>query len=297
MEPILTFGTEGDFPITLEAENILADLLASDIPFPDSRPADTRGTCLPALCTTSANLTLKAKAWKTGWSASSVKGAAYSIILLSSQKKLPNKAVVTAAPATSRFYIEADDRSCGILVYKSGYIATVGARLTVTGILGTSSSGEKWMVASSVTDAGTGTIEPIMLSNRDVGGDWYYNASTGAGQKGVREYHLADGQLMPEVFQVGGLNNIGLLICTYGKATRVGSGYFYVNDGYAAADNLGQVGVKVMGSVPQPDLLPPDWNPVRHYVKVTGISFCFKAALPSTDLFRQIVATHVDLVQ
>ncbi len=251
------------------------------------------------------NLTLKAKAWKTGWTASGIKSATYNIMPLSSMKKLPNgsnvamyQAVVTAVPATSRFYIEADDRSCGIMIYKSGHKATVGSRVTVFGTLGTSSSGEKWITATSITDVGSGAIQPIMLSNRDVGGsDWCYNASTGTGQKGVRQYQIIDGNPTSATADAPGLNNIGMLITTSGKVTYSTTGYFYIDDGSGFADNSGQIGIKVLGSVPQPDPLPPGWTPVGHFVTVTGISSCFKAASPSTDLFRQISATQVNLIQ
>lgn len=56
------------------------------------------------------------------------------------------------------------------------------------------------------------------------------------------------------------------------------------------------MGVKILGTVPAPDPVPPGWTPVGHYVKVTGISTCFKARSPSTDLFRQVRATSVTLM-
>lgn len=242
------------------------------------------------------SVTLKAKAWKTGWPASDVKTAKYDVSMLSRTRKQPNgvavtipKAVVTAVPSLSRFYVEADDRSCGITVYKSGYVATPGTRVTVQGTLGTASSGEKWVYATSITEAGTGSIEPLTLSNRSVGGgDWYYDASTGAGQKGVR-----DGTRSGSAVYASGLNNIGMLITTTGRVTYVGSGYFYVDDGSNLADDSGHTGIKVIGSVP----VASGVSPVGKYVKVTGISTCFRAASPSTDLYRQIWATKVETVQ
>jgi hypothetical protein len=192
--------------------------------------------------------------------------------------------VVTAVPAASRFYVEADDRSCGISVYKPGHGITVGKRVDVQGTSSTSATGEKYVIATSITDKGTGGIEPLMLVNRDVGGgDWRYNAANGAGQKGVK-----DG---------AGVNNIGLLITTTGNVTYSTTGYFYVDDGSKLADNSGRIGIKVQGAVPPPPSPPPGWTPVGKYVKVTGISTCFKAASPSTDLYRQIWATQVVLMQ
>ena len=243
------------------------------------------------------NMTLKARGWKTGMNPSLVTSAQYHFIILSEAKKAANtsdanvyRAVVTAVPATSRFYVEADDRSCGISVYKSGHGITVGKRVDVHGTSSTSGTGEKYVIATSVTDTGeTGSIEPLMLVNRDVGGgDWYYNSTNGAGQKGVK-----DG---PGVYSQA-LNNIGMLITTTGNVTYSTTGYFYVDDGSKLADNSGRIGIKVQGTVPPPPSPPPGWTPLGKYVKVTGISTCFKAASPSTDLYRQIWATQVVLMQ
>ena len=168
------------------------------------------------------------------------------------------------------------------MVYKSGYKATPGTRVTVPGTLSTSSSGEKILTASSITPVGTGTIEPLMLNNLNVGGgDWYYNSSTGAGQQGVKNNSAV---------YSSALNNIGLLITTTGRVTYSTSGYFYIDDGSTLADNSGHIGCKVLGSVPSA-------TPLGTYVKVTGISTCFKATAPSTDLYRQISATQVVLIQ
>ncbi len=248
----------------------------------------------------SQSVTLKAKAWKPGWPASPLKSSDYSISLMSNTKKQANgvavtipKVVVTAVPSPGRFYVEADDRSCGIMVYQSGYTATPGTRVTVQGTMGTSSSGEKWITATSITDAGTGTIEPLMLSNRSIGGgDWFYDASTGAGQKGVK-----DGTKNGKAVCAPGLNNIGMLITTTGKVTYSTTGYFYIDDGSKMVDDSGRTGVKVIGSVPQPSPLPAGWTPVGKCVKVTGISTCYKAASPSTDLYRQIWPTQVEVIQ
>jgi len=240
------------------------------------------------------HMTLKARAWKGSFDPSAVGSAQYIIVLsqVSNAKKLPanspdvdiRQAVVTAVPTTNQFYIEADDRSCGIKVMKSAHGLMAGTKVDITGTSAVGSTGEKHINATSITDRGTGSIEPLMLVNRDVGGaDWRYNAANGAGQKGVKEGSA--------------LNNIGMLITTTGNVTYSTTGYFYVDDGSKLADNSGRVGIKVQGMVPPPPSPPPGWTPIGHYVTVTGISMCFKAASPSTDLYRHIWATQVVLVQ
>jgi hypothetical protein len=266
------------------------------------------------------SLTLKARAWTPRVPPSLVRSAEYTIVPLASIKSLVNNStvsipasVVTAVPSTGRFYVEATDRSSGIMVYKSGYAATPGKMVRVQGSVGTASTGERWVTATSIKDAGTGSVDPITLSNRDVGGgDWNYNASTGAGQKGMREYRIVKKVRTTESFAVQGLNNVGILITTFGKVTFATSpgttpAYFYINDEWTSGerpedewgrtDNSGNLGVKVLGTVPQPSPLPPGWTAKDKYVQVTGISTCFKAPSPSTDLYRQIAATQVVVLQ
>ena len=204
--------------------------------------------------------------------------------------------IVTYLISTSQFYVESDDRSSGILVGKFGHGVTVGQRVSITGSARTLSSGEKYIMASTVTPNGTGTIEPLVLLNRSVGGgDWYYDSATGAGQKGMREYlwvkigdswtlQLSDSQFM---------NNTGLLITTFGKVTYSASGYFYIDDGSACRDNSAYIGVKVLGTVP----VEAGVDPVGKYVKVTGVSSCFKGTSPDTSLYRQIRAADVTVIQ
>ncbi|MCX6377445.1 MAG: hypothetical protein NTU88_15650, partial [Armatimonadetes bacterium] len=76
---------------------------------------------------------------------------------------------------------------------------------------------------------------------------------------------------------------------TFGKVTYSTTGYFYVHDGCELQDNSGHIGIKVLGTAP----VGEGENPVGRFVRVTGISSCFKAPDPGTDLYRLIRATDV----
>jgi len=250
------------------------------------------------------SLTLKARAWKAGWLPSDVKTADYTINTIGNMKQQPNyasveiaKAVITYLISSSQFYVESDDRAGGILIGKFGHGMSVGMRVDITGTLRTLTSGEKYVYAGTVTQNGTGTIEPLVVSNRAIGnGDWFYDAATGAGQKGVREYRWvknSDDTWVQELLDAEGLDNIGLLITTFGRVTYNASGYFYIDDGSACRDNSAYTGVKVLGTVP----VEAGVDPVGKYVKITGVASCFKGTSPDTSLYRQIRAADVTVIQ
>ena len=177
--------------------------------------------------------------------------------------------LVTGAPATAVYYIESEDRSCGIRVEDpSGLAPNLGERVDVAGTLKTNSDLERYVEVGGFFRNGTGSVSPITLTNRDVGGaDWNFNAATGAGQKGV--------------LGGSGTNNIGLLIATTGTVTATGTdpagnNYFLVDDGSALTDASGLTGLRVLGTV-------PNANPVGRVVVVTGVSSCYKSG---NDLYR-----------
>ena len=89
----------------------------------------------------------------------------------------------------------------------------------------------------------------------------------GAGQQGI--------------IGASGLNNIGLLICTWGQVTSTGAGYFVIDDG-------SEVDVKCV--VPA-GVTPPS---IGDYVGVTGISSC---EMTGDDLYRLLrVRAQEDIV-
>ena len=189
-------------------------------------------------------------------------------------------AVVTAAPATNLFYIEAEDRSCGISVYKSSHGVTAGNVVNVQGTVSTNTSGERFINATNITPIeGETIIRPLLMSNARIGGDdCHYDPVTNSGQKGIA------GAI--------GVNNIGLYITTTGSVTFRDSTYFYIDDGSNVQDNSTHSGAKVLGMVPVAEGV----DPVGKYVIVTGVSSCFKGASPDTNLYRLIRSTQVQVV-
>jgi hypothetical protein len=154
-------------------------------------------------------------------------------------------------------YVETYDRCMGIKVHKSGLGGAIGvdAMVAVSGVIG-SSDGERYIEADTVAaGAGTKVIAPLGMPNPSLGGgDWSYDADTGAGQQGVK-----DGR---------GSNNIGLLVRTWGEVTAYDAhnGWFYIDDGSALADGSSHTGVYVDAA----GLTVPTGG----YVAVTGISSC-----------------------
>lgn len=154
------------------------------------------------------------------------------------------------------FYVEQDNRASAIRIAGSGF--SVGQKVSASGSIQTTADGERYVQADTITPSGTGSISPIAMSNKSLGG------ASVAGQQGV----------------VGGAgpNNIGLLITTTGRVTFVGSNYVYINDGSAVTDGFGQ-GVRVVAA----GLLLPT---LGQYVRITGISSCLR----NTTIRRLVLA-------
>ncbi len=113
------------------------------------------------------------------------------------------------------FYIEEPDRSSGLRILSSqavnpGDVVTVDGPLSLDG-------GEVAIQASSVSDSsGSAANIPgaLGMPNRSLGGGNYYycTGSNSYGQQGITG--------------ASGLNNIGLLISTWGRVTYCGLGFF-----------------------------------------------------------------------
>ncbi len=115
------------------------------------------------------------------------------------------------------FYLESLDRSAGIMVVHNGG-ATVGTLVSVNGMTLTNGDGERFIEATDVSAPSEGSVAPLGMPIRSVGGgDWRHDPSTGAGQKGV------EGGV--------GVNNIGLLVRVCGRASYVDSNHFTIDDG------------------------------------------------------------------
>jgi len=177
-----------------------------------------------------------------------------SVLSIRDVKKAADGAVISGSGAivsgifSNAFYIEADDRSSGIRVEKLFHGAAENTRATISGKLKTLPSGERCIAANTVSCSASGSVGPLAMTNRNLGGgDLRYNLLTGAGQQGVTGGF--------------GLNNIGLLVTVWGRVVSEQPSFFVLDDGSA-------VEVKVMW---------PDYaaDP-EDYVIVTGISSCEK---------------------
>ena len=164
-----------------------------------------------------------------------------------------------SAAFTGFFYIEADDRFCGIRVDSPGHALQPGMRADVVGTMQTDGDSERYIAASSAVRNGSGTIKPLMLTNRALGG-MTFSVGSVIGQTGV----------MAGV----GLNNVGLLVTTTGRVTYVDptGAFIYLNDGSGLNDGntLGSGGTAVLGvrALVTGDLL---WVSGA-YTTVTGVS-------------------------
>ena len=171
------------------------------------------------------------------------------------------------------FYMEESNRSSGIKVVWSGDPVSVGDIVSVDGVMATDTNFERQIVASSVTTGGTGSVEPLLMTNKAVGGtDWLYNSGTGAGQRGV-----LDGV---------GLNNIGLLVRTTGTVAAVGLDYIIINDGSGARGGSVTNGIRI-------SCAGLDKPVVGQNVTVTGISTINNVR---GNLYRCILVTTQDAI-
>ncbi len=236
-----------------------------------------------------ASVTLKARAYKEGSPASAVKSADFQIdssVSPGDIKTLPNEApvVITRALVSAAFpgyfYIQADHRSSGIRVDKSGHTFTVGMRVDLSGTMKTYTHGERYILATTAAQSeppwDTGTAYPLGLNMECLGGAaWRYDAGTGAGQMGFAgNIHL---------------NNIGLLIRTTGLVTYSPAGAtFVVSDGSRVTDASGYRGIKVI--VPAGTIKPA----LGKHVEVTGISSMIKSGADYYPLIR--VRSQSDIV-
>ena len=155
------------------------------------------------------------------------------------------------------FYIQ-ERYAAGIkVVWTAGPVLT-GATVYVVGILRTDSDYERYVDAYYVGVLGSTTAQPMAMPNASVGGHDTpgYDPLAGKGQRGVKH-------------GTGLINNIGLLVKTYGTVTVVGSDFFYIYDQTEAQDDSIFVGIRVQcGSMSKPS--------AGQHVSVVGISSMMK---------------------
>ncbi len=179
--------------------------------------------------------------------------------------------VVSASPVEfgSVMYVQEVDRSSGIKVNRGTVVtdAVIGSLVTVSGTIGLT-NGERIINSPTITTTGSVTsVSPLGIGNRWVGGD-------------------AFGSHTPGVTGGVGLNNICLLIRTWGRVTALGSDYFYVDDGQALTDGSGNTGIKVYtGGLTKPGL--------NQYAVVTGISSSEVSGSTTRRLIRPRMQTDL----
>ncbi|MCC6484506.1 MAG: carboxypeptidase regulatory-like domain-containing protein [Armatimonadetes bacterium] len=140
---------------------------------------------------------------------------------------------VVSASFSGYFYLQGPSSTCGIRVEQPEHGLSTGAAVSVTGALATNADGERFIQASDSQTGGMDIVLPLHIGNRAIGGEnAQYDAGSGAGQQGVT------GGV--------GLNNIGLLVTTWGTVTGSGSGYFYIDDGSGLEDASGLRGLRVV---------------------------------------------------
>ena len=143
-----------------------------------------------------------------------------------------------------------------------------GSVVDLTGVTGTNAVGERQLTATTVAVTSTGdTLEAVGMKNRSVGGTDF--GSPPVGQPGVKNGV--------------GLNNVGLLIKTWGRVSYSDNHYVLITDGSGDPVRIDTTGLT---DLPQ----------VGDYLSVTGISSLhrsgkdrFRLILPrsSSDLHKQ----------
>ncbi|MDI6813665.1 MAG: hypothetical protein QMD10_09025 [Desulfitobacteriaceae bacterium] len=168
--------------------------------------------------------------------------------------------VATGEFAGNAIYIEKTDRSCGIRVVPSGGTFARGNEVEITAGTVKTSSGERYIDGAAVSRVGApGELSPVGMPQRNMGGGDFPPGSA-VYQQGV------DGGY--------GLNNIGLLVKTWGKVTYNGGSYVYIDDGSAVDDGSGHIGVRVETdhlALGNSIIFPTE---TEGKVEVTGISSC-----------------------
>lgn len=193
--------------------------------------------------------------------------------------------LVVTAVFPEAFYVERPDRTVGIRVSKQGSVVP-GMQVAITGQMATTPWLERYISATAVQVCSNElvTIEPVGITTKSLGGGAFmYDLLTGAGQRATQAYQWLkqdSGFVRSDVpMDVPGLNNIGLLVRTWGKVvwSDPATSTFYLDssggfDDYRFPDpsNNQPPGVRVT---------MPSWGmpvpPVGATVSVTGISTCY----------------------
>lgn len=138
----------------------------------------------------------------------------------------------------NRMYVEAEDRASGMLLFFAGNVPSGlsdGDYVDISGSTGLV-SGELAITSPSITKISAipnKKLQPVMMPNKTTGGGPL------GGQVGV-----VDQYSYPRKMAIG-LNSVGLLVRTTGKVTKVGTNWFYMDDGSNLDDGTGETGLYV----------------------------------------------------
>ncbi len=168
----------------------------------------------------------------------------------------------TSAVFADGLYIQEEDRSSGIGVLYDGPTPALGDLATVRGLMVTM-DGERMIAADTVTWTDPDALVPIPIgmNNREVGGSAldYQLGPPPTGQKGL--------------LGKAGLNNIGLLVKTWGRVTSVDGAPTFIT----ITDGSGELMVDLVAGATVPA--------VDDKVSVIGISSCYAVG---GDLYSKI---------
>ncbi|MBI2841825.1 MAG: carboxypeptidase regulatory-like domain-containing protein [Armatimonadetes bacterium] len=175
--------------------------------------------------------------------------------------------VVVTADFGDTFYVEETDRSSGIRVYMPGNGVWPDWKVKVIGTLKTDPANEERYIEGNTAEyRGMGSVGPVGLSNRALGGGPFGRQVGATG--------------------VTGPNTIGLLVTVWGKLTKVGTNRYSLSDGS---------GVDVTVSTTAPITVPGSDPPVEvsdgAFVVVTGASSCEKSGGIISRLIRAVNVT------
>ena len=152
---------------------------------------------------------------------------------------MSGKVVTATSSQVGAYYVQEPDRHSAIRVEAASGSANLGQTVNVTGWVTTNSNGERIIMDATITPVGTFAIDPLSMPNRELGGSDWNDKAKGATNK-------------------VGLNNVGLLIKTWGRVTSKSGSDFYITDG--SGDPI-RVDASAVGSMPN----------TNDYVIVTGI--------------------------
>jgi hypothetical protein len=180
---------------------------------------------------------------------------------------------VVTAKFPGFFYIEDSDRAGGIRV-DSAASFNVGDKASVYGSAQTNANGERYIAAFGAIKSGTGSLSPLAVTNRALGG----------GRFGPQEavwswsWQLDQGGNPVYVWTASTeTNNIGLLVKVFGKVTQIDTSgqYFYIDDGSKLSDATQTNGVDNTGV-----RVASDGRSYTQgkFLAITGASSCFKGA-------------------